>query len=70
MRQTHRKFNESSNDLYQYSVMMDRHALMIEQGYYYVNKNIEAQVITLCNRSDDDENLRAVLRNVTLPCFV
>jgi hypothetical protein len=70
MRQTHRKFNEASNDLYQYSVIMERYALMIEQGYYYVNKNIKAQVITLCNLSDDDENLRAVLRNVTLLCFV
>jgi hypothetical protein len=69
MRQTHRKFNESRNDLYQYSVIMERYALMIEQGYYHGNKNIEAQVITLCNLSHD-ENLRAVLRNVTLPCFV
>jgi hypothetical protein len=36
MRETHRKFNEASNDLHQYSVIMERYALMIEQGYYYL----------------------------------
>lgn len=65
LRRTHRRFNEASDDIFQYSVIMSRD---IDPNccFDYLNK----QDRVFCNLSDND-NLRAVLRNETLgPGFV
>jgi hypothetical protein len=69
--QTHRHhFNELSNDLYQYSFIMNEDT-MKEQGLVRntVDKYMFNQSRGLCNLADNDY-LRAVLRNETLPYVV
>ena len=71
LRRTHRHFNESSNDIYQYSVIMNDIALE-KQGLVDKErtKYLASQTQGLCNLVDN-ENLRAVLRNESLrPDFV
>ena len=66
--QAHRRFNESSNDIYQYSFIMG-HAPLTRQGFIdvvMVSKYMHKLIRGLCNLVDN-ENLQAVLRNETLP---
>jgi hypothetical protein len=68
LRRAHRRFNNASNDLYQYSFITTE-LVMERQGFfnhYFINEYMDLQTQMLCNLPDN-ENLRALLRNETLP---
>lgn len=60
LRSTHRQFNQASNDIYQYTVMMSPN--LDRKGYI---NYIDHRTRGLCNLSDNT-NLQAVLQNVGL----
>ena len=68
LRQVHRQFNELRNVLYQYSIIMNEDALK-RQGFIddnTIDNYLHCQTEELCNLVDN-ERLRAVLRNESLP---
>ncbi len=68
LRQTHRQFNYASNDLYQYSVLMD-YDVMVNRGFNndFIDEYMRKQRKGVYSLLSDNESLRAVLRNETLP---
>lgn len=66
LRRTHRQFNESSNDIYQYCFIMNHDALE-KRGLGNSDRDnyLEKQRLELCSISNA-ENMSALIRNVTL----